>query len=162
MNKMEYKFKKQPQNLKYQLVLTKSNTDAGWNDIFEVFVCYRDNKEYLVSPKVNNYNLVNNKNSYNYNEYLISGDDNKIVIIWDINNNYNIKHHIDTKYGYSIYRCLLIFPHNIDNNYIVTSTFNNSGDNESSATKIFSLDNCHFIKFINNSNKFVVLFIIMV
>ena len=125
MNKMEYKFKKEPQNLKYKLDLTKSNTDGGWNDIFEVFVCYRDNKEYLVSPNVNYYNLdiftlfddkkilslkghknkirtiryfINNKNSYKYNEYLISGDDNKIVIIWDINNNYNIKLHIDTKY----------------------------------------------------------------
>ncbi len=33
-----------------------------------------------------------NKSHYNFNEYLISGDKNNIVIIWDITNNYNIKY----------------------------------------------------------------------
>ena len=91
--------------------------------MFEVFISYKDNKEYLISPN-NNFNLdiftlldnkkikslqghkkkvrtiryFINKNQNNYNEYLISGDDNKIVIIWDITNNYNIKYQIDTKY----------------------------------------------------------------
>ena len=90
------------------------------------------NKEYFISPNKNNFNLniftlLNNKkilslkghkniigtisyfiNKKNYNEYLISGDDNKIVIIWDITNNYNIKYQIDTKYGGYIYSCLLM------------------------------------------------------
>ena len=114
--------------------------------MFEIFISYKDNKEYLVSPNTNNYkldiyNLINNQlitslsghknhiwtiryfiNNKNKNEYLISADDNKIVIIWDISNNYNIKYTINTKYGHQILSCLLIFPHNSDDNYIITLT----------------------------------------
>ena len=156
VNKIKnYKYKKEPQNLKYKFDITNSNTSEGWNDIFEVFICYKDNKEYIISPNHNNYNLdifnlldnkkilslkghkndirtiryfINKNNIYNINEYLISGDDNKIVIIWDITNNYNIKYQIDTKYGDNIYSCLLIFPHNNNDNYIITSTYNQSDD----------------------------------
>ena len=66
------------------------------------------------------YKYFINKNNYNFNEYLISTDDNYMVIISDITNNYNIKDKIDIKYKGSIYSCLVIFPHNIDNNYIIT------------------------------------------
>ena len=98
--------------------------------------------------------FINKNNIYNINEYLISGDDNKIVIIWDITNNYNIKYQIDTKYGGNIYSCLLIFPHNNNDNYIITSTFNyTSDDNDKSATKIYSLNNGQFIKYINNNKN---------
>ena len=122
--------------------------------MFEVFICYKDNKEYIISPNSNNYNLdiLNlldnkkilslkghkndirairyfiNKNNYNINEYLISGDDNKIIIIWNITNNYDIKYLIDTKYGDDIYSFLLIFPYNNNDNYIITSAFNKSDD----------------------------------
>ena len=178
-NKINYKFKKNPQNLKYKLDIIKSKTKYGLNDIFEVFISYRDNKEYLISPNINNFNLdifrlLNNKiilslkghknnirtiryfinkNSYNYDEYLISGDNNKIVIIWDITDNYNIKYNINTKYEDIIYSCLLIFPHNIDDNYIITSTFNKSDDIDKSSTKIYSLKNGKFIKYINHSKN---------
>ena len=147
--------------------------------MFEVFICYKDNKEYIISPNNNNYNLdifnlldnkkilsleghkndirtiryFINKNNHKINEYLISGDNSKIVIIWDITNNYNIKYQIDTKYGEEIYSCLLIFPHNNNDNYIITSTFNKSDDNDKSATKIYSLNNGQFIKYINNTNQ---------
>ena len=93
------------------------------------------------------------------NEYLISADNNKIVIIWDITmgvNNYKIKYQIDTKYEGNIYSCLLIFPHTIDdnyNNYIITSTYNTSDDIDKSSTKIYSLNNGIFIKYINNTNN---------
>ena len=100
---------------------------------YEIFLSYIDNKEYLASPNSNNFNLdifllidnekikslpihknhiitiryfINNKNK---NEYLISGDENKIVIIWDITNNYNIKYYINTNLGHNIYSCLIIF-----------------------------------------------------
>jgi len=73
--------------------------------MLEIFISYKDNKEYVISPNKDNYNLdiftlldyqiinslfghkkdiktvryfINNKD---YNEYLISADDNKIVII---------------------------------------------------------------------------------
>ena len=173
-------------NLKYKLDITNTNTNYGWNDMFEVFISYKDNKEYLISPNINDFNLdiftlldnqkikslqghkkrvrtiryFINKNQNNYNEYLISGDDNKIVIIWDITNNYNIKYQIDTKYGDNIYSCLLIFPHNIDDNYIITSTFNKSDDNENSSTKIYSLNNGQFIKYINNTNNIVIYYLL--
>ena len=175
--KMNYNFIKDPKNLKYKLDITTTNTDYGWNDIFEIYISYIDNKEYLVSPNTNNFNLdifelINNQkinslqghknhirtiryfiNNKNKNEYLISADDNKIVIIWDITNNYNIKYNIDTKYGGSIYSCLLIFPNNMNDDYIITSSYNKSKNNEDSATKIYSFNDCKFIKYINNTNN---------
>ena len=176
-NKINYKFEKEPQNLKFKLDITNTNTDCGWNDIFEVFYCYKDNIEYIISPHSENFNLVvytllynqkktslighkNNINTVryfinrtNYNEYLISGDDDKIVIIWDITNNFKIKYQIITKYENDIFSCLLIFPHNNYNDYIVTSTFNESDDPDKSATKIYSLNNGQFIKYITGSNN---------
>ena len=175
--KINYEFKKEPRNLRFKENIIKTNTYGGWNDKFEIFISFKDNKEYLVSPNTNNYkldiyNLINNKiiytltghnniiwttryfmNNKNYNEYLISADKDKIVIIWDITNNYNIKYTINTKYGNDIYSCLLIFPHNSDDNYIITSTFNDSGKDEDSATKLYSLNNGNFIKYINNTNN---------
>ena len=188
IQKINYKFKKEPQKLKYKLDITNTNTSSGWNDRFEVFISYKDNKEYLISPNINDFNLdiftlldnqkikslqghkktvstiryfINkNQNNYNCNEYLVSGDDNKIVIIWDITNNYNIKYQIDTKYGDIIYSCLLIFPHNIDDNYIITSTYNQTDDNDKSATKIYSLNNGQFIKYIKNTNNTVIYYLL--
>ena len=129
INKINYKFKKEP-NLKYKLDIINTYFNYRWNDIFEIFLSYKDNKEYFIFPNKNNYNLdiftlLNNKiilslkgdkniigtiryfiNKKNYNEYLISVDNNKIVIIWDIINNYNIKYQIDTKYESFIYSYL--------------------------------------------------------
>ena len=112
--------------------------------MFEVFISYKDNKEYLVSPNNKNYNLeifalINNKKikeieghndkvstiryfiniKNNNNEYLISADNEKKVFIWDINNDYKIIYKIETKYEDYIYSCLLIFPHNNNDNYII-------------------------------------------
>ena len=179
INKINYIFKNEPKNLKYKLDINNTNTSAGWNDMFEIFISYKDNKEYLISPNINNYSLDvielydnkkilslkghrNNirtiryfidKNNTNYNEYLISADDNKIVIIWDIVNNYNIKYTIDTKYGHNIYSCLLIFPTNANDNYVVTSSYNESDNIDKSATKIYSLNNKKFFKYIQNTNN---------
>ena len=186
LNKINYKFKKPPQNLKYIMDITNMNTPFGWNDIFEVFISYKDNKEYLVSPlcKIHNLDVFRlldnkkilslkghkndirtiryylNKNDYGINEYLISADDDKIVIIWDITRKYNIKYRIDTKYDGSIYSCLLVFPHNLNDNYIITSTFYNSDNIEKSATKIYSLSNGKYINYINNTNKNSIFFLI--
>ena len=176
-NKLNYKYEKDPNNLKYILNITDTNDSYGINDIFEVFISYKDNKEYIISKNINNYNLdiftlLDNKiikslnghknrittvryfiNNKDYNEYLISADDNYIVIIWDITNNYNIKYQINTKYNNYIDSCLLVFPHNNNDNYIITSTKSTSNDNDKSATKIYSLNNGNFIKYINNTNN---------
>ena len=134
-----HKFLRKPLNLKYKLNITETNDFKGVNDLFEVFVCSNDHKEYVVSKNITNYNLdvyalSDNKkilslqghknrittiryfmdNIYN-EEYLISADINGIVILWDIINNYKIKYQIDTLYdissdkGLVIYSCLLIF-----------------------------------------------------
>ena len=184
INKINYIFIKEPQYLKYKLDITKTNTTFGWNDIFEIFISYKDNKEYLISPNINNFNLdifrlLDNKiilsllghkniirtvryfiDKKSYNEYLISGDDNKIVIIWDITNDFSIKHQIDTKYEVDIYSCLLLFPYNIDDNYIITSTYNKSDDIDKSSTKIYSLNNGKFIKYIKNTNNIVIYYLL--
>jgi len=174
--KKTYKFHKNP-NFKFKHIITKENDSKGVNDIFEVYLSYKDNKEYIASPVIYKSNidifiLVDNKklislkghkriirtiryfiNNKNYNEYLISSDDNKMVIIWDITNNYTIKYIIDTKYKDFITSCLLVFPLNINDNYIITSSKHISNVIDESATKIYSLDNGQYIKCINNSNN---------
>ena len=176
--KMDNLFEKEPQNLKYKLDITTTNDNWGMNDIFEVFKSYEDNKEYIISPNYENHNLdifllLDNKkmmslsghkdsvavvryffNNKDINEYLISADSNNLVIIWDITDNYNIKHKFNAYSNGEIYSCLLIFPNNIDDNYIITSTSLISKNNDDSATKIFSLENGNFIKYFENtSNK---------
>ena len=84
----------------------------------------------------------------------------KIVIIWDITNNYNIKYQIDTKYKGYIYSCLLIFPHNIDDNYIIISALNSPNNIDKSSPKIYSLNNGKFIKYINNTNNIVIYYLL--
>ena len=65
-----------------------------------------------------------------------------------------------TKYENEIYSCLLIFPHNTDDNFIITSTINRSNDNDKSSTKIYSLNNGQFIKYINNTNNNVIYYLL--
>ena len=163
INKINKQFKKNP-NLKYKITINKTNDCNGINDIFEVYVLFKDNKEYLVSPNnrthnLDIYRLLDNKkilslsghekyinmvryflNKKDYNEYLISADNNKIVIVWDITNNYNIKHKIFTDYLRNIYSCLLVFPPN-NEDYIITSSFSTM------AIKLYSLNNGFFIKY---------------
>ena len=177
INKINYNFIKDPKDLKYKLDITHTNDFYGINDIFELFISYKDNTEYLVSKNINNYNLdiytllnakkilslkahknhiktiryfINNKT---YEEYLVSADDNGIVIIWEIGN-YNIKYQIDTEYqtdyenATNINSCLLVF---LKNDYLITSTFNISDDDEKSSTKIYSLKTGNFLKYIYNT-----------
>ena len=94
-NKVNHIFKKNP-NFKYKLTITNENDSFGSSDIFEVFICYKDKKEYLISPNYKNYSLdiytlIDNKkvrsllgheahistvkyfiDNKNYHEYLIS------------------------------------------------------------------------------------------
>jgi len=174
--KFNYKFKKRP-NLKYQLLITDNNYNGGANDIFEVFLSYKDNKEYIAFPNYHNSNidifiLLENKkiislkehkyniitiryfiNTKNNNEYLISAAHDKMVIIWDITNNYKIKYIINTQYRDDIGGCLLVFPLNINENYIITSSKCINDNINISATKIYSFNNGKYIKYIKNSNN---------
>ena len=169
-----YKFTKDPKNLQFKYNITDINDPNGLNDIFEIFISYKDNKEYIISKNIN-YNLdifrlLDNKkiitleghknsistiryfiNKKNNNEYLISADYNQIVIIWDITNNYKILYQIETKYKDHIYSCLLVFPHHKKDDFIITSTYFNNYQ-EKYSTKIFSFNSGKFIKYIPNEN----------
>jgi len=177
--KINYKFTKNP-HFSYKYDITDSNDNYGMNDIFEVFISYKDNKEYIASPNLN-YNidifyLLEEKkilsieghtkrittiryfkNEKDNNEYLISADKNKIVFIWDITDDYKIKYKIDTNYKKDIYSCLLIFPHNNDENFIIASTY---CDNNESSTKIYSLNNGTFVKDIINSKNYKIWYLL--
>ena len=184
IKKINYKFDKDPQNLTFKFNINNTNASYGWNDVFEVYTSCRDNREYLVSPNNDNYrldiiSLLDNKlvyslkghsnhirtiryfiNNNNHNEYLISADNDIIVIVWEITNNFNLKYKISKKYGDNIYSCLLLFDLFNDNNYIITSTYCQSDEKEKSATKIYSLDNGQFIKHIENTNKTAIYYLL--
>ena len=177
IRKINYKFEKDPQGLKFRQNVNDTNASYGWNDIFEVYISRKDNKEYLVSPNNNNYkldviSLLENKitislkghnnhirtiryfiNNINSEEYLISADNDIIVIIWEITYNFNIKFKINTNYADNIYSCLLLFDLINENSYIVTSSYAQLDDNEKSATKLYSLENGQLIKYISHTNK---------
>ena len=134
--KINYEFKKNP-NIKY---ISNISDNKNGSLIFDVFISFKDSKEYIivknkndidiyllldykkiVSLKGHNTDIVIAKyymNNKDYKDYLISTDYMKIVIIWDIKNNYNILQRIQTYYKELIYNCLLIFPHNKDDNFI--------------------------------------------
>ena len=177
IRKINYKFEKDPQGLKFRQNVNDTNASYGWNDIFEVYISRKDNKEYLVSPNNNNYkldviSLLENKltaslkghnnhirtiryfiNNINSDEYLISADNDIIVIIWEITYNFNIKFKINTNYVDNIYSCLLLFDLINENSYIVTSSYAQLDDNEKSATKLYSLENGKLIKYISHTNR---------
>ena len=76
----------------------------------------------------------------------MSIDNNKLVIIWDINNNYQ-KKKINMDYKGIIYSALIIF--NIfDNDYIITTSYN-----ALEFTKLISFDTCKLIRNINYTDK---------
>ena len=177
IRKINYKFEKDPQGLKFRQNINDTNASYGWNDIFEVYISRKDNKEYLVSPNNNNFkldviSLLENKitvslqghnnhirtiryfiNNINSEEYLISADNDIIVIVWEITYNFNLKFKINTNYADNIYSCLLLFDLINENNYIVTSSYAQLDDNEKSATKLYSLENGQLIKYISHTNK---------
>ena len=183
--KLNYTFKHSPENLKYKCDILNSNDFFGVNDIFEVFISYKDNKEYLASKNIN-FNIdivllsdcskVNSLyghkgsistvryfiNKNDHNEYLISADEDKIVIVWDITNYYSIKHKIKTYYKNIIDSCLLTFVNN--QNYIITSsvaTIGSFGNDDSAATKVFSLENKEFIKYISHSKNYRIYYLLL-
>lgn len=166
-------FKKNP-NLKYRCDIV---ADSSVNfEIFEVFTSYKDHKEYLASPKINNFNIeiytfFDNKkilsligheytiksinyffNNKDHKEYLVSVEEKEIIIVWDITDNYNLKYKINNGCPRIISCCLLIFPHNQMNDFIAECTTFLDKNN----TRLYLLDNGILIKELNNSEKYPV------
>lgn len=171
-------FNKDPNELKFHSQIVNNLSSKGVNDIFEVYTSNVDNHDYLVSKNgTNNFlDIINLKNNQivtslkghtstitmvryfiNYkgkNEYLISADTDKNVIVWDITDNFNLLHFIQTEYiNHNIYSCYIFFD-NWDNNYIFTSCgLNKYEKNEASYTKMYSLKDGKFEKDIIDSNE---------
>jgi hypothetical protein len=114
--KINYKFSKNP-NIKF--VADIINNKNGSN-IFDVFISFKDSKEYIVTINTNylnifslldykkivtlkGHNAIISKvkyfiNNNNYNEYLISTDYKFKILVWDITNNFNIIQQIQKSY----------------------------------------------------------------
>lgn len=147
--------------------LIKDNYDDYFiNDSFEVYYSYQNyNEIMIVSPNKDNeiriMRLKDKKiikilkghsslvchvrhffNSKTKIDYLLSIDDNKVLNIWDLSNNYNIKQTLKLNYK-NIYSAILIFDNK--NDYIITSTYNKENLAED-FTKIFLFENSKFVR----------------
>ena len=98
--------------------------------------------------------FMNNKDN---NEYLISADWNHNIIIWDITDNYKIKHRISnfSLLRYDMWSLLLVFPHNSDSNYFITSSSIPIKNSTYSTTQMYSLADGQFIKFTKDGGSCV-------
>ena len=93
----------------------------------------------------------NKNNKINDEEYILSCDSTRLIIIWDINNNFGQKYSIKENYENDIYDSLILF--NLFNkNYIITCSDNYRNNNE--YTKLYELEeNISFVKNIYNTNN---------
>jgi len=170
IKKINTPFNEDPCNLKYREDITNNNSCGGLLCNFTVYNGLKDNIEYIVYNNKNNYNIEimrindktiiislkghNNKTTViryyikdNKEEYILSCDNNKLIIIWDIQNNYNKKYNIQVEYSGNIWDALLLF--NIFNkNYILISS---SRNNEYSKLYEFK-ENIPFIRNIYGTN----------
>lgn len=190
LNKINYEFIKNP-NLKYKLDICNTNDcHFGENDIFEIFISYQDNKEYIASPNKNyckldiyalteNYKIFSLEghtthittvryffNNKNCKEYLVSADMRGIVIVWDIINNYNKifinKDEYDlVHYNLNCYSCLLAFPDDDKNNYIIISIQHNTSHRDISSNKIYSLNDGKLIRDIKNAKDDIIYYLLL-
>ena len=171
-------FRENPQNLKLRDTLTTNATSCDQRAKFTVYIGLQDHIEYLVYNNKNNNNLdimrikyktiINSLKGHNANtiviryyskdnkeEYLLSSDKNKLVIIWDIQNFYNKKYTIQAQYSSDIYDALLLF--NVFNkDYILLSNYSS---NEYSKLYEFK-ENTPFVKNIHGTNDHATYFMI--
>ena len=175
--KLNVNFKDNPLNLEFTEYLTNNHSDSNLAN-FDVYIGLKDHIEYLIFNNKNNYNLeimrikdktiitsLKGHNSQtrviryyskdNKEEYILSCDENKLVIIWDIQNNFNKKYTIKTKYQGNINDAFLLF--NIfNNNYILLSS-----DNNKEYSKLYEFnENAKFFRNISgtyeNQTRFII------
>ena len=165
------KITRDPTNLNYKKDITNNIKGWGLLNNFEVYNGLKDNIEYIVYNNKNNYNLdimriydkaiINSLKGHttgtnviryyinnNREEYIISCDKNHLVIIWDIQNNYNKKYNIKVNDFGTIWDALLLF--NIfKKNYILISS-----GNKDEFSKLYEFnDNTPFIRNIYGTNE---------
>ena len=154
-------FTNDPQNLKLKKYLSY-NSYTKYANAFEVFIGLKDHIEYIafyesscikimvIKNKLIKYSLNKHKGGVeiikyytkeNKEEYLLSCDNKKLVIIWDIQNDYNIKYSIQMELSSYIRDMLLLF--NINNKDYITI----SNEGKSEYTKLYELkENTPFIR----------------
>ena len=159
-----------------KLLLTQKDYSNGFSDRFEVFTYNKDNEQYIISPGVNTYllyiikitdgklfkslkghnecisvlNYFNNEKEKN-EDFILSVDIKGILIIWDINKNFNIKYKINTN-EYVIYSSIILFNIIDGGDYIITSNSYVSNFENSAYSKIYSLKTGKYIKNIEHTN----------
>ena len=164
-------------NLRFKkFLISPKDFSSGFSDRLEVFTYTKDNNQYIITPGVNTYliyiirisdnqifkslkghdecisvlNYYHNEKKLN-EDYILSVDIKGIVIIWDVNSNFNIKFKINTN-EYVIYSSIIYFNINNHFNYIITSNSYISEYEKSAYSKIYSLENGKIIKNINHTN----------
>ena len=156
--------------------------------VFALYTGLRDHYEYIVYPKYSSDNnvslvvmrLIDNESSYlkehtseisfikyyqkenTKEEYLLSGDKNNLVIIWDIQRNYEKNYKIDKSNSQYYIRDALLFYNILDEkNYILVSNYDKGKNakiyefkNNSSFYDEMLFNGAQFIKniFRNNTN----------
>ena len=161
--------------MQFKETILNTNYGSGCNSLFDVYRNNLDNKLYLVSSNYKNCSLdiilLENNNSliaslkghtneilsvrYFFNEitkeeFIISSDMDKHVIVWNIHDKFNIDFNCIIEYSSfcHIYSCIII---NIQQfNYVITSCYTNSNYNskdiKNDLTKMYSLMNKDYIK----------------
>ena len=164
-------FEKNPENLNLIEELTDNAINRGVLFNFDVFIGLNDKIEYLIYNNKNNYNLdimricdkniivsLKGHNNYitviryhkknNNEDYILSCDLDKLLIVWDTQNNYNQKYKIESKYSGNILDSLLLF--NIENkDYIILSS-----EKKEEYSNLYELkENTPFIRTIYDTNN---------
>ena len=171
-------FKENPQNLKLRDILKKNASSYARQSKFDVYIGLKDHIEYLVYNNKDTNNLdimrirdktiITSLKGHNANtivikyylkddkeEYILSSDANKLVIIWDIQNFFNKKYTIQAQYSSNILDAGLLF--NVFNkDYILLSNY---ASNEYSKLYEFK-ENTPFIKNIYGTNDHITYFMI--
>lgn len=97
-------------------------------------------------------NFYNEKDKHNY---LLSSDYDFSVLIWDLDDNYKMKHKLNPEYSNYIYSFLIYFKFD----YVITSTVGHSQGQDH--IKIFSFKNGTLLKGILNSDNIDTLYLII-
>ena len=170
-------FRKDPSNLRYNKNITENHNNSGLLKNFDVFVRLKDSIAYIVYQNIDlelivmrirdenkmeslighksNANVIryyhNKNNKIKEEEYILSCDDDKIIIVWDINDNYNKKYILKENYKDNIYDSILLFSI-FNKDYILLSSDNHHNSNEFCKLYEFK-QKTPFIKNIYNTNK---------
>lgn len=175
---IKYKFKiinKKPNFIFEKHIKSMNEYLNGFSGFFDVFTYFKDNNQYIITPasstfliyliSITNSQLLKSLKGHtecicclnyfkNYKkineEYILSADIKGLLIVWDINNDFKIKHKINTKEV--SFSSIILFNINNKDNYIIASNIRIADNESSNYTKIYSLSTGKFLKNLINTN----------